>query len=284
VGGNRLNGVHQPWQAHILRLLLSFRNLSLAFGLSMSVLILSACAPATAIALETPTQTPTELATLTPTPTIIWFPATPTFTPAPTRGITPTPDLSVVHGSELLSDDFSDSTSWQLSKSMVGNVAMGDNRLNIAINQPRVILFSLREGVSLGDFYLEVTSRANLCRGLDEYGIMVRVASAADFLRFGISCDGQVRMDRITSNSVSSPQPWTPSGTVPPGAPGESRLGVWAQGKEIHFYVNGELQFTVNEPTLLEGQIGVFARSNTSDTVSISFSDLVIYSARPVSP
>lgn len=154
---------------------------------------------------------------------------------------------------------------------------MGNNRLNIAINQPRLLLTSMRSGTQQADFYLEVTARPSLCSGLDEYGLIVRAASAADFLRFSLSCNGQARLDRILGSAASSPHTWTMSSAVPAGAPGSARLGVWASGQEMRFYANGELLFTYNEPALNSGGIGLFARSANETPVSVSFSDLQIY-------
>jgi hypothetical protein len=47
-------------------------------------------------------------------------------------------------------------------------------------------------------------------------------------------------------------------------------------GKEMRFYVNDHYEFTIQDPTLLSGGIGVFARASGDHAVSVSFSDLVI--------
>jgi hypothetical protein len=101
--------------------------------------------------------------------------------------------------------------------------------------------------------------------------------SPGDFYRFSASCDGQVRMDRVVGGTASSPQPWIPSGSVPPGAPSSSRLAVWASGKEMRFFVNNDYQFTVSDPLLPEGNLGVFARSAGQLDVTVSFTDLIVY-------
>jgi hypothetical protein len=86
-----------------------------------------------------------------------------------------------------------------------------------------------------------------------------------------------VRLDKYFGGKASSPQPLGYSGAVPPGAPSSSRLGVWTSGKEMRFYINGEYQFTVNDPSLTRGGLGVFIRSNGDDAVTVSFSDLEVY-------
>ncbi len=283
MGGDRIKRIHREFQGRLTN------RTGLALLLCLGVFVLAACGPgglpvglpaaAQPLATITPTTRPTE--TLTPTATIVWFPPTATYTPFPTRGITPTPDLSPVYGELIFSDDFSDSSLWQVSKTSSGTIAVGANRLNIAINQPRLLLSSVRAAPEIGSYYLEITARANLCSGEDEYGLLFRYASASDFLRYSVSCSGQARLDKITSGEASSPQPWTLSGAFAPGAPNEVRLGVHAQGKALSFYINDIFQFSVNEPGLLSGLVGVFARSASNSPVSISFSDLAVYQPKP---
>jgi hypothetical protein len=246
----------------------------LSLGLFM-ILIFTACAPLQTPLPPEPTHTPVP-ATSTPTPTIVWFPATSTPTPFATPVVTPTLDLSPPMGAILLSDDFSDENAWTLSKSVVSSSALGVNELTLALHQPGGYIYSLRNDTLLSDFYLEITASPNLCRGPDEYGLLLRVSPSMEFYRFSLTCDGQVRLDKYFNGVASSPQPLTPSGAVPPGAPSSSRLAVWAKGREMRFYANGEYLFTVSDPSLRNGGLGVFARSNGENDLTVSFSDLVV--------
>lgn len=248
----------------------------------LTFVLLTACLSVTPVPLDTPEPTVTSTTAPSPTATIVWFPPTSTYTPRPTRSVSsPTPEPQAPHGDLILEDNFDSPESWHLSQTSSGKIAVGNNRINIAIDQPRLLLSSLRSAPIIGDFYLEIISQTNLCTDKDEYGVLIRAASQADFLRFSLSCDGQVRLDRITGGSASSPQPWELSGAVPPGAPAVSRIGVWAQGNELRFYVNDEYQFSINEPVLLSGQIGVFARSAGDSPVSVSFSSLKLFRPGP---
>jgi hypothetical protein len=131
----------------------------------------------------------------------------------------------------------------------------------------------------LSDFYAEIKASPSICRDGDEYGFLLRVSSSLDFYRFSLTCDGQTRVDKFIKGNASSPQPLTMSGAVPPGAPSNSQLAVWAVGKEMRFFANGEHLFTVYEPTLPSGGIGVFARASGEDDVTVSYSNLVVYEA-----
>lgn len=174
-------------------------------------------------------------------------------------------------------DDFTGREAWTLTTTQAGSVAFGKGELTIAISEARTYLFSIREHPEFTDFYLEVTANPNLCQSKDEYGLLLRVSPSLDFYRYSLSCDGHVRLDRVYRSQASSPQPWVLSGAVPPGAPSISRLGVWAVGAEMRFFVNNEFVFTVNDPLIPGGGLGVFARSTGEMAVTVNFSDLVVY-------
>ena len=244
-------------------------------GFSLAAIILSACTPTeTSLPIQEDTPTPSISPTLTAT--VEWFPATSTPTLMPTQAVTTTPDFRPYLGEVLLNDDFTDPNSWILGQTSSGNIALGINELTIAIAEPKAYDFTVRQEPILGDFYLEITTSPTLCRGEDQYGLLLRMSSPGDFYRYALSCDGRVRLDRIVHGTASSPQPWTTSGAVPPGAPITSRLGVWLLGDEMRFFVNDQYQFTVNDPLLTSGNLGFFARSAGETAVTVNFSDLVV--------
>ncbi len=181
----------------------------------------------------------------------------------------------------MFQDDFTEPVAWSLSSSESGSVALGLNELTIAIGAEDTYLYSVRTDWVVTDFYLELTASPSMCRDLDEYGILLRVSPERDYYRFSLSCNGQVRLDRIYRSVASSPQPWILSGAVPPGAPSTSRLGVWAVGGEMRFFVNDRYQFTVRDPLLTSGGVGVFARSTVDWPVTVNFSNLEIYTLGP---
>lgn len=240
---------------------------------------LAACASQAAPLPPEPTDTP-QPPTLTPTSTPVWFPPTPTNTPRPTTAITPTVDVQPKYGKALFQDKFKDPKQWTLGSKPAGSVALGGGELTIAVSQPGGYLFSVRQGTALADFYAEVTASPSICKGGDEYGMLVRVSESVEFYRFALTCDGQARVDRYVSGRASSPQPPVLSGAVPPGAPSESRLAVLAISSELSFFANGEYLFSVHDPSLPSGTLGVFAHSNGQTAVTVNFSDLQVYQAQ----
>jgi hypothetical protein len=239
---------------------------------------LTACLPTTQLP-PLPTTTPTR--TSTATPTILWFPPTPTWTPAATILPSTTPDLRSGIGDLIFEDDFSSPEHWITGTSENGTVAIGFNEISLAVTRPKGYLFSTRNEPFLGNFYAEITASPNICTGMDEYGMLIRYNSMVDFYRFSLSCDGQTRLDKLVGGVATSPQPWLPSSSVPTAAPSSSRIGVWASGSELRFFVNDEFQFSVTDRMLPGGVIGVFARAGGETAVTIRFSDLSVYQILP---
>jgi hypothetical protein len=152
------------------------------------------------------------------------------------------------------------------------------------LNVAPASLISLQNGLLLRDFYAEVTVSVNRCFGPDLYGMLFRAASAAYAYRFVLNCSGQARADRVRNSQVFPLQDWLPSGDAPPGAPGQVRLGIWAAGAEMRFFLNGRYQFSVIDPVFKNGTLGVFASASSPEGMNISFSNLTVNSVSYVSP
>jgi len=232
---------------------------------------LTGCASAADASIIEQSATETPL----PSPTFNWFPLS--ATPAPPAFSTPmpTPEQKPGVGSAIFSDDFSSPILWNTAISDQATVDVSRNRLTIAA-QPGQGTLSLRQGVTLSNFYAEITAKPSLCKGQDDYGFLVRAIPVA-YYRFALSCDGKARVERVSVETREPLQSPMPSGDVPPGAPGEVRIGVWAVGSEMRFFLNGRYQFSVNDKNYSSGAIGVFAQAAGNTPVTVTFSDLVVY-------
>jgi hypothetical protein len=184
-------------------------------------------------------------------------------------------------GARTLRDDFSDDTVWDTAVSDSGSAAVSKNRLSLAV-QPGYYLSSMRRELPLSDFYAEITARPSLCRGEDTYGIILRGVGSS-FYRFLLTCDGQVRAERINGGTRLVIHKPVPSGDAP-RPPGEVRIGIWAVGSEMRLFLNGRFQFGVSEPTFPVGAFGVFARSAGTEPVSVTFYDFEVYDVDYVLP
>ncbi|HET9914266.1 MAG TPA: hypothetical protein VFQ13_20400 [Anaerolineales bacterium] len=242
------------------------RILLLLYGLLLPV----ACLPLDST-LSTATPLPAD--TATPTPTIVWFPAsaTPTLLTVPTY--TGTPEMSPGIGKVTLRDDFSEDAVWDTATSGNGSAAINRNRLTLAV-QPGYYLSSMRRQLPLSDFHAEITARPSLCRGEDNYGIIVRGVGSY-FYRFVLTCNHEIRAERVNGGTKLTLHEPVPSGDAP-GAPGEVRIGVWAAGNEMRLFLNGRYQFSVSDPSFPSGAIGVYVRSMGDTPVTVTFSDLEV--------
>ncbi len=247
----------------------TFYKLTALIGL---IAILAGCASVadTSVIEQSATQTPL------PSPTIIWFPPTATPTPQTLSTQVPTPEQKPGIGGVIFTDDFSSPLLWNTAISDQATVDVSRNRLTIAV-QPGQSTLSLRQGVILRNFYAEITAKPSLCKGKDDYGMLVRAPNNVAYYRFALTCDGTARVERISIGTRAVLQTPMPSGDVPSGAPGEVRIGVWAVGSELRFFLNGRYQFSVNDRNYLSGAIGVFAHAAGDTPVTVTFSDLAVY-------
>jgi hypothetical protein len=198
------------------------------------------------------------------------------------RTATPTPDWLADVGLVAATDDFGRAGRWDTAASEQGRATIQNGELTLAV-QPGIYLLSLQKELLLSDFYAEITARPSLCRGEDSYGLLVR-ANAFAYYRFALICNGTLRVERVSGGQRTVLQPPVPSGDAPPGAPAEVRIGVWAAGSEMRFFLNGRYQFTIQDASLKAGTLGVFVRSSGETPVTVSFSNLVVRSVSYVSP
>lgn len=244
----------------------------LSVSLLLLILITSCSSLDNLMATSTPvilTETPL------PTSTRVWFPPSATSTlGVDSINSTPTAEMILQLGSIILEDDFSNESLWDIASSDQATSAINNNRLILSA-QSGVYMMSLRHEIILSDYYVEITAQPSLCKGEDNYGLLIR-ASSATYFRFVLACDGTVRAERYSSGNRLVIQKPEASGDVPRGAPGEVRIGVWAYGKEMRLFLNDRFQFSIIDPTFPSGTIGVFVRSAGETPVIVSFKDLVV--------
>ena len=216
-----------------------------------------------------------------PTETIVWFPPSPTSTLITLPTLTATPELSPGIGAVIVEDDFSDKEVWDTAASENGSATISRKRLTLTA-QPGYYLSSMRRELPLTDFYAEITARPSLCRGEDTYGLIARGVGGF-FYRFLLTCNGQVRAERISGGTKLTIYEPVASGDAP-AAPGEVRIGLWAVGSDMRLFLNGRYQFSVTEGTFPQGALGVFVRSAGETPVTIVFSDLAVYEVDYIAP
>ena len=249
--------------------------------LAASGLVLAACSGPNPI----PTGTPTLFAPETPTPTIVWFPPTDTPTFFPTQTPVPTEDFHPGVGNLIFSDSFDQTEVWNTVSSAQASASLTRNRLVLSISGPGPLsIISRRNQPVVGDFYAQAMVEVNLCSGKDQYGMLFRVSSSENYYRFTVNCSGQLRLERVRGGETYPLLDWLSSGDAHPGAPAQVKLGLWAVGREIRVFLNGNHQFTQFDPVFSDGTIGFFIKATGQTPVTVSFSDLSVYSVYYNSP
>jgi hypothetical protein len=232
---------------------------------------------------STPVSTSTGVAAA-----VTWFPVTSTATQMEHPTLPATPDPKPDLGGLLLRDDFSSASSWNTAVADQASVALTPDGLTIAAQPGVAPVASFRQGFVFSDVYAEVTARPSLCRSGDSYGLLFRAPNNVAYYRFALQCDGTAAADRVNLGSPRVLQPPTLSADAPVGVPGSVRLGVWALGHEFRFFLNDKYQFSATDESYSVGGLGVFAAAGGDTPVTVTFSDLAVYSvgtggATPVS-
>jgi hypothetical protein len=242
----------------------------------LMILLISACTGNSAGLAPLPTYTFTP--SLVPSATIEWFPSTATPTPRVVIPNTPTPNLHPNVGRVLFEDSFDSESGWYIYRNSNGSTAYGNGEITLAVAEPGSAVDTINFNRQFSDFFLEITASPSLCRAEDAYGVIFRSSQDGDAYRFLVSCDSQMRLDFLNNFRAVPLQDWTPSG-VPAGAPLSVRLGIWAVGDEMRFFINDVYQFSIEDRVWDAGYLGLYARSEGDTPVTVNFSDLVVRSA-----
>jgi len=249
---------------------------------TLLLVFLTACSGLFPALPPTPTPVP---ATGTPTATIVWFPPTNTPTIFPTQTILSTPQQRPGLGELLFSDPFDQPELWSTAAGSQASATWDRNRLILSISgRGPLFISSLRNQPILRDFYSEVIVTLHLCGEKDQFGMIFRAAPGGNYYRFTVRCDGQARMERSLSGSNQPLLNWLSSGDAPSAAPAQVKLGAWVVGSEMRFFLNNNYQFSVRDRFLYAGTLGFFAYANGATPITVSFSDLSVYSVTYVSP
>ena len=258
-----------------------YRHLILALGLL--IVETAGCAQLPADVGMATTPPPQRSAVITSTD-VVWFP--PTETPAAAIAVTPLPtaEKKTGVGELLIADDMTTSTHWNASPSGDASASISGRGLTISAQPGEPPVISLHRSAVLDNMYIEVAARLSLCRNRDAYGLVFRAPNDVAHYRLVAICDGTAAAERVSLGGPRALQPPTASSDVPAGAPGEVRLGVWAQGDEFRFFLNDRYQFTVTDSNYASGGFGVFVQSGGQTPAVVTFSDLAVYRLEPASP
>jgi hypothetical protein len=211
----------------------------------------------------TPSSTPTEIRSVTPT-----LAATQESSPTPVSD-DPANDL----GQPDWKAAFIDDSYWYTFE---------NEQVSIQVKNGALVLKSLKANnyenwsmsyPSISDFYLEMKATSgDSCRKKDRYGLIFRAPDPNQGYLFGISCDGSFDVRIWDGEEYEKLVGWEGSEHILTGPNQTNRIGVWADGEELVFYINGHRVEKLKDDVFRVGLFGAYiaAAETPGFTVSVS--------------
>ncbi|MGD8865304.1 MAG: hypothetical protein PVI81_06910 [Anaerolineales bacterium] len=246
--------------------------------LALAILLLALSACVSVENLPTPTPTSTEPP---PTPTFFFPTLIPTATMTPPPSPTATPDIISGLDTVLFQDRFATQTGWETLETRVGGVSYLNGRFSLAVNEPYTFFSAISPAPVFTDGYIEVQARAILCSEGDTYGLTFRVTPEGDHYRYTLSCDGNVRISRISAGEELVLVADTPTNSVLSGLLVDNRMAVILTGDEFKFFLNGVEVLTEQDDALPAGRAGLIVRARAGGQTTVSFDNYIVRSLKP---
>ena len=125
-------------------------------------------------------------------------------------------------------------------------------------------------GDSSGDFALEVGAIPHSGPDFNGYGLVYRAQDADNYRVFAIGSDGYYAVLRVEGPDEVALVEWQQFPHINRGSQA-NRLRVTCVGPTCRFAINDEHAVTVEDDTLLAGDVGVWVHSFERDTVALDF-------------
>ena len=184
-------------------------------------------------------------------------------------------------GSAVFDDAFSIDRGWQFQIFGAGGAGLIDGRYSLSVREPFSIIIASSPAEWIQNGYLEVTARAVLCSGDDEYGLVFRANGQGEYYRYSLNCMGEARLSRITVDGEHVLIPNTATNSVFPGLLVDNRMGVLFEGENIKLFINGSEVLSAHDQVLQSGGTGLFVRTRQSGQTTALFDDFTLRPSRP---
>ena len=127
-------------------------------------------------------------------------------------------------------------------------------------------------------YYLSMDVTLPICSSASNvYGVIFRYADADNYDRWLLNCLGQSRVERRYNGQMLPLLDWSANSQIRPGAPQKFSLGIRVKGNSLRFFVNDSFLFEVEDRLLSNGSIGLMVRSDGSAPITVSISNLTVY-------
>jgi hypothetical protein len=236
-------------------------------------------------------QQPAVLSAQTPTPTIT---NTPEFsaTPLPTFPLidtpTPTPPSAPARnpldpvlrlGEPDWTDTFDDSQNWTEFDGQNSQIRIENGQLRYTVYEASASPTWTVSWPQISNFYLEaLVQMPPACSGKDRLGLIFRAPDPSQGYRYEISCDGQYRVLVFNDAGADVIVAWAGSEHLLAGPNQINRIGVWADGKTLSFYINGVAVAGLEHNDYRTGTFGFSITSENTQNFTGRFDDLTFWS------
>jgi hypothetical protein len=185
----------------------------------------------------------------------------------------------------LLRDDFN-TPQLALADAHVDGVwdtRFADGHYQILIEQPGNLTWSTLGLLNASTYRVETSMALMDSARQDEPstqwgygGLLVRYGNPQNFYLFAVDGQGSYQVQRQKAEVWQLLHPWTQSNLLKQGG-NANRLAVEDDGSQIRFYANGTLLFTISEPRLPGGDVGLMAGTRSQGRAAAYFDWVKIY-------
>ena len=182
---------------------------------------------------------------------------------------------------DLLFEDSFDGVSsgnWRTEADESGRTAMVDGLMIVEINSPNILQYTALGDEKFSDFDLEVDATFLSSSLGSTLGILLRMVSPDDFVRFEIMADGRYMIERFNPDGswVRYLDDWESNPVLITGYGAANHLRILADGPEIAFFANDELLYTLQNAPVAAGQIALDAGTFGESGTRAAFDNLTI--------
>jgi hypothetical protein len=164
-----------------------------------------------------------------------------------------------------------------------------DGHYQILVKQPGNLIWSTLGLLSASTYRVEtsmtLTDSALPTESFDLWGyggLLARYGNPQNFYLFAVDGQGSYQVQRQKEEVWQILHPWTQSPILKRGSD-TNLLAVEDDGRQIRFYANGALLFTVDEPRLPGGDVGLMAGTRSQGRANAYFDWVKIYGV-PLAP
>jgi hypothetical protein len=168
---------------------------------------------------------------------------------------------------------------WQVEGDDVGQTAVIDQQLIIAINQPNTMQYTTLQEPTVTHFTMEVDAQQIAGNPESSYGILARMRGAEQFYRFEITSSGLYMVERHNADGTWDQylDDWTAAPAIKQGLNTVNRLKVEANGSALTFYVNDTLLHEVSDNGVgWEANVGLDAGTFGQAGLQVAFDNVII--------